>query len=175
MSSNTQFPFFLSISEAENKFLSSDPMKFIDYVGEMLQSYVDRREQVRLLKELYGNQIGELYHTLAFDMIEFVIEAFNCKVIVELYYDDIQSELPTGSKVQAWPLYLKATGTGTGRQGNGPAVTGLTSSPLPYAEDTLRMISLPQAYAEIVLNLQGTLRHIFPLSGALPVHSSGAD
>lgn len=164
-------PFFLPLGEAENEFLSSDVMKFIDYVGEMLQAYIDRREQVRLLKKLYSNQIGELYHSLAFDMIEFVMEEFNCKVTVSLSYEDMCSELPTRSKVLAWPLlYSKSMEGGIGRQGYRS-----WPSNLPYAEDALRTISLPQAYAEIGLNLQGTLRHIFPSSGALPVRSSGAD
>lgn len=164
-------PFFLPLSEAENEFLSSSVMKFIDYIGEMLQAYIDRREQVRLLKKLYGNQIGEIYHSLPFDMIEFVMEEFNCKVTVSLSYDDIHSELPTRSKVLAWPLhYSKAMEGSIGRQGSRS-----WPSHLPYAEDALRTISLPQAYAEIGLNLQGTLRHIFPSSGALPVRSSGAD
>eukprot|EP01018_Ginkgo_biloba_P007358 Gb_34425 [translate_table: standard] len=169
-------PFFLPLSEAENEFLSSNAVKFIDNVGDMLQAYVDRREQVRLLKELYGNQIGELYHSLSYDMIEFVMEDFNCKVTVSLAYDDIDSELPTRSKVLAWPiLSSKTMGAGIGRQGNRSTVTRAIPSHLPYAEDALRTISLPQAYAEIGLNLQGTLRHIFPSSGALPVHSSGAE
>ncbi|MFS8028998.1 putative centromere protein O [Helianthus anomalus] len=69
-------PFFLPLREAENDLLSSNAMKFIDYIGELLQSYVDRREQVRLIKDLYGNQIGELYHSLPYHMIEFFLEDF---------------------------------------------------------------------------------------------------
>uniref|UniRef100_A0A2P2KT27 Centromere protein O n=1 Tax=Rhizophora mucronata TaxID=61149 RepID=A0A2P2KT27_RHIMU len=69
-------PFFLPIREAENDLLSSNAMRFIDYVGELLQAYVDRREQVRLIKELYGNQIGELYHSLPYHMIEFVLDDY---------------------------------------------------------------------------------------------------
>ncbi|XP_022885917.1 uncharacterized protein LOC111402093 isoform X3 [Olea europaea var. sylvestris] len=38
-------PFFLPIREAENDFLSSNAMKFIDHVGDLLQAFVDRREQ----------------------------------------------------------------------------------------------------------------------------------
>ncbi|RVW52315.1 hypothetical protein CK203_093383 [Vitis vinifera] len=76
-------PFFLPIREAENDLLSSNAMvrfltvcfqKFIDHVGELLQAYVDRREQVRLIKELYGNQIEELYHSLPYHMIEFALD-----------------------------------------------------------------------------------------------------
>lgn len=74
-------PFFLPIHDAENEFLSSNAMvsfaalvsylicyyayskcfivllglqKFIDYVGDLLQAYVDRREQVQ-----YYNNILE--------------------------------------------------------------------------------------------------------------------
>ncbi|OWM77264.1 hypothetical protein CDL15_Pgr028901 [Punica granatum] len=53
--------------------------KFIDHVGELLQAYVDRREQVRLIKELYGNQILDLYNSLPFHMIEFVLDDSDCK------------------------------------------------------------------------------------------------
>ncbi|XP_020523792.1 centromere protein O isoform X2 [Amborella trichopoda] len=69
-------PFFLPIREAENDLLSSNAKRFIDYVGEILQAYVDRREQVQLLKELYGHQIGELYHSLSYNLVEFVLEEF---------------------------------------------------------------------------------------------------
>ncbi|XP_020583799.1 uncharacterized protein LOC110026928 [Phalaenopsis equestris] len=37
--------FFLPIREAENDFLSSNAIKFIDYVGTIYQAYVNRREQ----------------------------------------------------------------------------------------------------------------------------------
>lgn len=33
--------------------------------------------QVRLIKELYGNQIGELYCSLPYHMIEFVLADFD--------------------------------------------------------------------------------------------------
>ena len=32
--------------------------------------------KVRLIKELYGNQIGELFHSLPYNVIEFVLEDF---------------------------------------------------------------------------------------------------
>lgn len=32
--------------------------------------------KVRLIKELYGNQIGELFHNLPYNVIEFVLEDF---------------------------------------------------------------------------------------------------
>ncbi|CAN4078121.1 unnamed protein product [Withania somnifera] len=79
-------PFFLPIHEAENEFLSSNAIRFIDHVGDLLQ--------VRLIKELYGNQIGELYHSLPYNMIEFVLEdfdlyAFSSSVTVSSAYAEI--------------------------------------------------------------------------------------
>jgi centromere protein O len=32
--------------------------------------------KVRLIKELYGNQIGELFNSLPYNLIEFVLEDF---------------------------------------------------------------------------------------------------
>ncbi|KAL8197687.1 hypothetical protein R6Q57_024298, partial [Mikania cordata] len=48
--------------------------KFIDHIGDLLQAYVDRLEQVRLIEDLYGNYIGELFHSLPYHMIEFFLE-----------------------------------------------------------------------------------------------------
>ncbi|KAL6600533.1 hypothetical protein ACP70R_045333 [Stipagrostis hirtigluma subsp. patula] len=71
-------PFFLPIRELESDLLSSNAIKFIDHLEEILQAYIDRREQVRLIKELYGNQIGQLYNSLPYNVIEFVLEDFDC-------------------------------------------------------------------------------------------------
>nr|ABK93957.1 unknown [Populus trichocarpa] len=138
-------PFFLPLREAENDLLSSNAMRFIDYIGELLQAYVDRKEQVRLIKELYGNQIGELYHSLPYHIIEFVLDDFPCKVIVSLRYADLVSVLPTRVRVIAWPI----------DQFKKSEVMGAHPSPrrLSYAEDALKSMSLPEAYAEIVLRL----------------------
>ncbi|XP_068647584.1 uncharacterized protein [Aristolochia californica] len=160
-------PFFLPIREAENDLLSSNAMKFIDYVGEILQAYVDRREQVRLIKELYGNQIGELYHSLCYDRVEFVLEESHCKLTVSLRYIDLVSVLPTRIRVLAWPLHcskkmITTSATINHHKGNGAAIAQAIPSPLTYAEDALRTMSLPEAYAEIVLNLPKALQQIFP-------------
>lgn len=156
-------PFFLPIREAENEFLSSNAIKFIDHVGDLLQAYVDRREQVRLIKELYGNQIGELYHSLPYHMIEFVLEDFDSKVTVSLRYADLISTLPSGVSVLAWPMHQSKKSSETiplSQKGN-----GVGSHPIParltYAEDALRTMSLPEAYAEIVLNLPQALQDMF--------------
>ncbi|GAY44481.1 hypothetical protein CUMW_082400 [Citrus unshiu] len=131
-------PFFLPIREAENDLLSSNAMRFIDHVGELLQAYVDRREQVRLIKELYGNQIGEL------------------KITVCLRYADLVLVLPTRVKVLAWPT----------SQFKKDSISAPSPARLSYAEDALRNMSLPEAYAEIVLNLPQALRQMFQHGGS---------
>ncbi|KAF7817184.1 centromere protein O [Senna tora] len=157
-------PFFLPIRDAENDLLSSNAMKFIDHVGDLLQAYVDRREQVRLIKELYGNQIRELYHSLPYHMIEFVLDDFDCKVTVSLRYADLISVLPTRITVLAWPMHQSKKNAPTttltrkedGLLGSHPPPVRLT-----YAEDALRTMSLPEAYAEIVLNLPQALQQMY--------------
>ncbi|XP_020264654.1 centromere protein O isoform X2 [Asparagus officinalis] len=160
-------PFFLPIREAENDLLSSDAKKFIDYIGEVLDCYVERREQVRLIKELYGNQIGDLYHSLAYNLIEFVLDDFDCKVTVSLRYADLVSVLPSRIRVLAWPVHPSKKISTIERKGFGTTLVQSVPSRLSYAEDALRTMSLPEAYAEIVLNLPQVLRKLFPHLGGL--------
>ncbi|XP_073132822.1 uncharacterized protein [Henckelia pumila] len=154
-------PFFLPVREAENDFLSSNAM-FIDHVGDLLQAYIDRREQVRLIKELYGNQIGELYFSLPYHMIEFVLADFDCKVTVSLRYSDLVSTLPSSVSVLAWPIQQhKKFSTGAApinMKENGAQGTQNLPARLQYAEDALRSMSLPEAFAEIVLNMPKALK-----------------
>ncbi|CAK9312898.1 unnamed protein product [Citrullus colocynthis] len=160
-------PFFLPVREAENDLLSSNAMKFIDYIGELLQAYVDRREQVRLIKELYGNQIRELYHSLPFHMIEFALDDSDCTVTVSLRYADLIYVLPTKISVLAWPMPQMKKNTANSsilsiKKENGGTVSHPIPARLSYAEDALRTMSLPEAYAEIVLNLPQAIQQMFP-------------
>ncbi|XP_023546279.1 uncharacterized protein LOC111805418 [Cucurbita pepo subsp. pepo] len=163
-------PFFLPVRESENDLLSSNAMKFIDYIGELLQAYVDRREQVRLIKELYGNQIRELYHSLPFHMIEFVLDDSDCTVTVSLRYADLISVLPTKISVLAWPMPQMKKNTANSssstlsikKENGGGTVSHPIPARLSYAEDALRTMSLPEAYAEIVLNLPQAIQQMFP-------------
>lgn len=151
-------PFFLPIREAENDYLSLNAMKFIDHVGDLLQAYVDRREQVRLIKELYGNQMGELYCSLTYHMVEFVLADFDCKVTVSLGYTDLVSTLPSEISVLAWPLPQPKRL----RTGIAPITRHqLVPARLFNAEDALRTLSLPQAFAEIVLSMPEALKEVF--------------
>ncbi|PWA71698.1 hypothetical protein CTI12_AA278090 [Artemisia annua] len=146
-------PFFFPIRDAENELLSSNAVKFIDHIGDLLQAYVDRREQVCLIKDLYGNQIKELYHSLPYHMIEFVVDDTDCKITVSLRYADLLSILPSGVSVVAWPMNRSRRSPTEGRTGK--VAFGSNSAPirLNYAESAMRTLSLPEAYAEIVLNL----------------------
>ncbi|RWR82623.1 centromere protein O isoform X3 [Cinnamomum micranthum f. kanehirae] len=186
-------PFFLPIREAEND-LSSNAMKFIDYVGDILQAYVDRREQVRLIKELYGNQIVELYHSISYNWIEFALDDFDwyisvqlslyfdvdclddllaSKVTISLRYVDLVSVLPTRIRVLAWPLHSsKRMATPSTTANRRPNAAQAVPSRLSYAEDALRTLSLPQAYAEIVLNLPRALQQTFPYLEKSPSEKS---
>ncbi|TXG62364.1 hypothetical protein EZV62_013727 [Acer yangbiense] len=150
-------PFFLPIREAENDLLSSNAMRFIDHIGELLQAYVDRREQVRLIKELYGNQIRELYHSLPYHMIEFLLDDSEWWVFFFLLslhlleqYHAVNSLFLLGSfSSKFFNFFLQQDNWTT------PAPARLS-----YAEDALRTMSLPEAYAEIVLNLPQALQQI---------------
>lgn len=153
-------PFFLPIREAENDLLSSNAMKFIDHVGELLQAYVDRREQVRVMKELYGNQIGDLFHSLPYHMIELVLNDFEfTRITISLKYADLVSVLPTRIRVLAWPL--NSSKKLMSRKGSVSIPNHLVPARLSYAEDAFRNLSLPEAFAEIVLNLPQALQQIF--------------
>ncbi|WOH13333.1 hypothetical protein DCAR_0832842 [Daucus carota subsp. sativus] len=155
-------PFFLPIREAENNFLSSNAIKFIDHVGELVQAYVDRREQVRLTKELYGNQLKELYHSLPYDMVEFMLGHCDCNITVSLKYADLLSILPTRVSVLAWPV-SESKNSSTAkklRKGNGASENRDVPLRLTYAEDALRTMSLPEAYADMVLNLPEELSEL---------------
>lgn len=93
-------PFFLPIRQAENELLSTNAMmslgaqtigficllcllkffifwfqKFIDHVGDLLQAYVDRREQVHLFSFNYASRF--LIYCLK-KMYMKVVRAFRC-------------------------------------------------------------------------------------------------
>ncbi|KAG7965841.1 hypothetical protein I3843_08G020600 [Carya illinoinensis] len=136
-------PFVLPIREAEIDLLSSNAM-------------------VRLIKELYGNQIRELYHSLPYHMVEFVLDDSDCKVTASLRYADLVSVVPTRIRVLAWPSKKNIINAATlNRTESGVLGSLRIPARLSYAEDALRTMSLPEAYAEIVLNMSRELQHIF--------------
>ncbi|CAA7398718.1 unnamed protein product [Spirodela intermedia] len=140
-------PFFLPVREVENDLLFSNAIKFIDYIGDILQAYVDRREQIRVLKELYGNQIKELYHSLSCNLIEFVVEHPSCgRVTFSLRYGDLGSTTPSRIRVLVWPV--SSSPRGSAAEGRGAAAASSSAPPGPtrlsFAEEALRAASLPE-------------------------------
>ncbi|KMZ70485.1 Centromere protein O [Zostera marina] len=157
-------PFFLPIREAENDFLSSNAIKFIDYIGEIVQAYVDRREQVSVIKTLYENRIGNLYHSLSYNLIEFTLDDYDCKVTFSLRYADLASILPSRIRVMVWPIHASKKILISEHKSSETEASGARPIParLSYAEDALRTMSLPQAFVEILHSLPQVLLQMFP-------------
>ncbi|PWZ57852.1 hypothetical protein Zm00014a_044564 [Zea mays] len=113
--------------------------------------------KVRLIKELYGNQIGELFHSLPYNMIEFVLEDFECKVTISIRYSDLLQTLPSQARVLAWPLR-------SAKKISTRSSSASAAQPVPfhlsYAEEALKTLCLPEAYADIVLELPHALKRI---------------
>ncbi|GKA10238.1 hypothetical protein Tco_0689671 [Tanacetum coccineum] len=91
-------------------------------------------------------------------MIEFVVDDTDCRLTSQSFrYADLLSILPTAVSVVAWPMNRSKRSPTEGRTGK--VAFGSNSAPirLNYAESAMRTLSLPQAYAEIVLNLPNAI------------------
>ncbi|OMO90622.1 Heme peroxidase, plant/fungal/bacterial [Corchorus olitorius] len=92
------------------------------------KAYVDRREQVRLIKEF--------------------------KVTISLRYADLVSVLPTRVKVLAWPMHqFKKNHTSSAilsKNENGTMNSHPIPARLSYAEDALRTMSLPEGMKDVL-------------------------
>ncbi|KAG7550217.1 Centromere protein O [Arabidopsis thaliana x Arabidopsis arenosa] len=152
-------PFFLPLRDLESDLLFSNAKKFIDSVGDLLQAYVDRKEQVRVIKELYGNQISEIYHSLPYHMIEFSMDDCDCKFVVSLRYGDLLCELPTKVRILVWPMHHHQSKKQCTSPGSQPIPVRLS-----FAEDAFRIQSLPEAYAEIMQNMPNEIQQLFQRS-----------
>ncbi|XWS26096.1 hypothetical protein CRYUN_Cryun26dG0001600 [Craigia yunnanensis] len=128
-------PFFLPIQEAENDLVSSNAMRFIDHIGELLQAYVDRCEQARLIKELYAKS----NRRAMYDEEGSAFFRFYSKVTISLRYADLVSVLPTRVKVLAWPTHqFKKNHTSSAvlsRKEKGAKSSQPIPARLSYAED----------------------------------------
>ncbi|KAB2629462.1 centromere protein O-like [Pyrus ussuriensis x Pyrus communis] len=153
-------PYFLPIREVENGLLSSNAMKLIDYIGEILQAYVGQKgtpmllAYVRLAKELYGNQIKEIHFTLPYSLIVFSKLDFDCKVVVKLKHAQLVPVLPNHVSVVAWPVCQPGKSSpnisSMNKKENG-TLEGPTT--LFYAEDdALRTMSLPKVIFKTLMN-----------------------
>lgn len=150
-------PFFLPVRELEKQHLGNSPKLFIDYMGDVLQAYVSRREQVNELKKLKGDLIGELYHSLSYSLIEIMLKEPQCQVGLSLAYHKSDSELPTQSTVTAWPLSSDLISQTAAKRPGRAVLKNSTSFRLPKAEAFLRTMPLPRGFEEFLADLSYTL------------------
>lgn len=150
-------PFFLPVRELEKQHLGNSPKMFIDYMGDVLQAYVSRREQVNELKRLKGDLIGQLYHSLSYTLIEIMLKEPQCQVGLSLAYHNSDSELPTQSTITAWPLSSDVITQSAAKRPGRAVLKNSTAFRLPKAEAFLRTMPLPQGFAEFLTDLRDTL------------------
>ncbi|CAA0825587.1 Unknown protein [Striga hermonthica] len=119
--------------------------------------------QVRLIKELYGNQIGELYCSIPYHMVEFVLPEFDCKITMSRRYDSLIFTLPSGVSVLAWPTHQPKRLRAGLAPVNRKDISGdhLIPARLTNAEHALRSMDLPEAFADIVLSMPQALKEVF--------------
>lgn len=149
-------PFFLPVRELEKQHLGNSPKLFIDYIGNVLQAYVSRREQVNKLKKRRGELIGELYHSLSYTLIEIMLKQPQWQVGMSLAYHNLDSELPTQSTITTWPLTTDLISQAVIKPGRAVQKNS-TAFRLPKAEAFLRTMPLPQGCEELLADLRDTL------------------
>lgn len=141
-------PFFLPLQETERRHLSSSAAMFINIIGDLLQAYVSRREQIKAFKESKADKIKHVSHSVRCDVVDFMVEEFECKVTVSLGYEDLRSELPTRAKAVIWPpVSSKGKCQPIDLEESKPRASPIS---LVYAEKILKQEFLSQAYKELV-------------------------
>uniref|UniRef100_A0A7I4DVP9 Centromere protein O n=1 Tax=Physcomitrium patens TaxID=3218 RepID=A0A7I4DVP9_PHYPA len=163
-------PFFLPVQELEKQHLGKSSKLFFDHMGNVLQAYISRREQVNELKKRKGDLIGELYHSLSYTLIEIMLKEPGWQVGMSLAYHNSDSELPTQSNITVWPLVAHlvsqtAKNSGRGVQKNAAAFR------LPINEALFRAMPLPQVCDELIIDLRDTLG-LSPLEQAIEAPSA---
>ncbi|KAI5084149.1 hypothetical protein GOP47_0000318 [Adiantum capillus-veneris] len=148
-------PFYVPLKEVEREYLSSNAAMFISILGDLLQAYVSRREQIRKFKETRSDKLRLISHTVLCDAVDFMVEESDCKVTVKLGYEDLHSDLPSVAKVAVWPPPAS--------KGKFPAFFSKDRKPktspisLLFAEIILQQEVLPEAYERLVSGLNAIL------------------
>lgn len=155
-------PFFLPLRETEKGCLAGSPKLFIDTLGAILQAYVSRRQQLNLLKDTRGDQVGEVYSSLPYTSLVLCLEVPDAKVKIMLGYDEMLSELPTRCEVIAWPLLRHLQSSTKGRRGVRRGQTALVSHQLQAAQSALQSIHLHEAYDQVVADVRATVAVLDP-------------
>ncbi|CAG8558472.1 9447_t:CDS:2 [Funneliformis caledonium] len=92
-------PHFIPIDELEATYLNKDLRKFANIIGENLQAFVTRREELNTLLE--SGKAIEPKANHAYSVIEFTIPLKDSTALVEasLTYDDLKSSNPTNAVI----------------------------------------------------------------------------
>ncbi|KAH7440441.1 hypothetical protein KP509_04G107200 [Ceratopteris richardii] len=148
-------PFYVPLKEVEQQYLSSSAAMFISVMGDLLQAYVSRREQIKTLKEVRADKLKLISHTVLCDAVDFMVEEFDCKVTVKLGYEDLRSNLPSVTKVVAWPPPAsKGKFLAFFSRDRRPKASPIS---LLFAESILQQVALPDAYEHLVNGLNAIL------------------
>ncbi|EFJ22820.1 hypothetical protein SELMODRAFT_150942 [Selaginella moellendorffii] len=152
--SKDNIPFYLNLREIEKTHLQLSATNFLDHVDSHLQAFVCRRGQILGLKQLHGDSIGDLYHSLPYNLITFSLDEPTCKADVELAFDNLASEYPTRCTVLVWSLAHPGR-KASGRRGTrSQQASQAASIKVSKAEELLRMKLLPDAYDDLVKEIQ---------------------
>ncbi|CAI2180933.1 12032_t:CDS:2, partial [Funneliformis geosporum] len=92
-------PHFIPINELEATYMNKDLRKFANIIGDYLQSFVTRREELNTLLE--SGKATEPKANHAYSVIEFTIPLKDSTTLVEvnLTYDDLKSPHPTNAVI----------------------------------------------------------------------------
>eukprot|EP00057_Strongylocentrotus_purpuratus_P018156 XP_011672630.1 PREDICTED: centromere protein O-like [Strongylocentrotus purpuratus] len=94
-------PYFLPIKDFEMKHLNTDMQAFVQVVGDSLNAFVSRRHQVEEANEECQKFIrGEITSSNAFNNIDLTLSNSRQSCFdVQLFYDDLKGNRPTGVTV----------------------------------------------------------------------------
>lgn len=148
-------PFYIPLKEVEREYLASSAAMFINVLGDLLQAFISRREQIRKFKETRADKLRLFSHTVLCDAVDFMVEEFDCKVTVKLGYEDLHSDLPSVSKVAVWPPPAsKGTFAAFFAKDRKPKASPIS---LLFAENIMQQEVLPEAYEKLVNGLNAIL------------------
>lgn len=129
-------PHFLPVTNIAEAYLNEDLTYFVDEIGDLLNAYVSRRQQLVQLKQShFPSIVGDVRCSQSLDYIQlYVLYNNSCKVHIHLYYDHLHATRPTRVCVFEMP-------------GGG---MGSDSSKLKQLELALKKFELPQAVSSTI-------------------------
>ncbi|XP_033646514.1 centromere protein O-like [Asterias rubens] len=92
-------PYFMPVADIAERWLNDDMRHFVDEIGDMLNAFVSRRQQVNKLKRDHKKCIHEdMTHNQSFNCVQLTLLPSNKRtssVYIEIFYDDLKTALPT--------------------------------------------------------------------------------